>query len=623
MRVVFRSLLVSFAFGILALGMSLSYAEDRFALEQWYWVGEMPERKDSVVWEPFDGVLALGYGTKPVWIKLSVASVTGQSPQDVIRITVRPGHLDKIELFDPSIKQILPPVGDRYPYSNNATAGLLYSFDVALAAQPRNLFLRIESSGSRLIQVDVEPVSVSSERAFGEQFASFVLLGVFVLMFAIVGYQWWILRSRLARCVFILQLVALGYGFFILGFARVSLSHYVSATTLDSISSLLVIAYAYTSIWFYIQLLVEYDLDRKYCRRMQSFLFTGVVIAALYILGMHSLALELNAYAVILGVFMLFALAVNLFVRNAPPANPRLPPPIVMLVFFSILLFFNLGGFFPLLGVQMTLLFGVCGPTYNAVLNGAFVLFLFHVRRVKTEQMHTCELQQQLIQVKAKRQEVEDLEQFIDLITHEVRSPLSMVALALDCDNPVPRLKELALLGVENIDGLLTRCSIFGDLRREGVSLINQSCSPCLMCLELVAHHPKHSRFEVFCGFSGEVMADQVLLRMVMGNLLDNAIKYGSEDVKIRVVTRVESGDVSTLVVEVTNRIGAVGVPDADQLFQRHYRAESARRFSGSGLGLYLSKRIMLLHDGDLQCEVDGQCVCFRVILPMTVEKND
>lgn len=98
--------------------------------------------------------------------------------------------------------------------------------------------------------------------------------------------------------------------------------------------------------------------------------------------------------------------------------------------------------------------------------------------------------------------------------------------------------------------------------------------------------------------------ADPDLIRVVMDNLIGNAVKYGREGTQIRVSTRKTS---KSLRVEVTNQ--GVGVPRErfPQLFSKFFRVKDPKLESrkGTGVGLYLVKKIIELHGG--QVGVDGE----------------
>ena len=104
----------------------------------------------------------------------------------------------------------------------------------------------------------------------------------------------------------------------------------------------------------------------------------------------------------------------------------------------------------------------------------------------------------------------------------------------------------------------------------------------------------------------------------VLANLLSNAIKYAPAGGPIHVALTVDdTGGVAR--VSVTDH--GLGIPAEAQarLFQRFYRVEGARdAFQGLGLGLYISRLLVLAHGGRLSVEsVEGVGSTFTFTLPL------
>jgi len=101
----------------------------------------------------------------------------------------------------------------------------------------------------------------------------------------------------------------------------------------------------------------------------------------------------------------------------------------------------------------------------------------------------------------------------------------------------------------------------------------------------------------------------------VLGNLLDNAIKYSPHGSQIEITLTQPQADL----VEVSVRDHGIGIPPdrRDRLFERYYQAHGDGFASGMGLGLYVSRQILRLHDGDLRAELpDDGGACFVISLP-------
>lgn len=108
---------------------------------------------------------------------------------------------------------------------------------------------------------------------------------------------------------------------------------------------------------------------------------------------------------------------------------------------------------------------------------------------------------------------------------------------------------------------------------------------------------------------------DQDQLREVLNNLVDNAIKYTKQgNVTIDV-----SGDQNNITVSVTDT--GIGVPpeDVPHLFQKFYRVDNSdtREIGGTGLGLYISRRLIESNNGRIGVKSDfGKGSTFYITIP-------
>jgi signal transduction histidine kinase len=117
----------------------------------------------------------------------------------------------------------------------------------------------------------------------------------------------------------------------------------------------------------------------------------------------------------------------------------------------------------------------------------------------------------------------------------------------------------------------------------------------------------------------GSVVADgdEARLEQVVANLLSNAVKYSPDGGLVEVIVR---RDGSQAVLDVIDR--GMGVPEAerDRLFAPFSRAPSAvdTGIEGTGLGLYISRRIVEAHRGSIKLHATpGGGTTFRVALPV------
>jgi signal transduction histidine kinase len=223
--------------------------------------------------------------------------------------------------------------------------------------------------------------------------------------------------------------------------------------------------------------------------------------------------------------------------------------------------------------------------------------------------------------------------EFINIVSHQLRSPLTNIKWTFeilsseDFDVPDSKQEEYFVNVKENIARMV---ELIDDLLI--VSRIEQGRLPIqnkeFDFAELVAEQV--SRFKVFAEATHiklslaveeglpKVFADPSLLKLVIENLIDNAIRYteGKGEVAVSIGKR----DANKILFSV--RDSGVGIPEKDQkyIFQKFFRAENAlkQRTKGSGLGLYVCRTIVEKSGGQIWFKSkDHQGTTFFVTLPI------
>ena len=110
--------------------------------------------------------------------------------------------------------------------------------------------------------------------------------------------------------------------------------------------------------------------------------------------------------------------------------------------------------------------------------------------------------------------------------------------------------------------------------------------------ISLLFDNPKEAIF---------VLADSTRVHEVIGNLVDNAIKYSSVGSIIKVYIQVE-GD--SVIVNVKDRGEGISREGQKHLFEKFYRVNSENiKVMGSGLGLFISKQLIDMQGGRIWCK--------------------
>ncbi|WP_162258058.1 PAS domain S-box protein [Hydrogenophaga sp. Root209] len=224
----------------------------------------------------------------------------------------------------------------------------------------------------------------------------------------------------------------------------------------------------------------------------------------------------------------------------------------------------------------------------------------------------------------------DELESYSYAVAHDLRSPLRIIngfAQALREDNPEWAGESLShlerIMGAskkmgELIDGLLTLSQFSrGDLQRKPVNL---STIATRLLEEFSSTDPQRQvRWEVAPGLNA--MADPPLVEALMQNLLHNAWKYTAQTPQavIRVYAQMEKGQTRFCVSD--NGAG-FDMARASKLFQPFQRLHMPHEFSGLGIGLATSLRIVQRHGGSMAATGEpgkGATFCFSLYAPLAV----
>lgn len=111
------------------------------------------------------------------------------------------------------------------------------------------------------------------------------------------------------------------------------------------------------------------------------------------------------------------------------------------------------------------------------------------------------------------------------------------------------------------------------------------------------------------------ISVDEILLRNVLRNIVSNAFKYSEGKPAPELIVTFHDG-----AYLITIKDYGIGIPEKDQsfLFQSFFRASNAKIFPGSGLGLMIAKKLIMIHGGNISFEsTAGNGCTVTVQLPL------
>jgi signal transduction histidine kinase len=206
---------------------------------------------------------------------------------------------------------------------------------------------------------------------------------------------------------------------------------------------------------------------------------------------------------------------------------------------------------------------------------------------------------------------------FMSMLTHELKTPISVVRMSLGVmkeEGPIKRRIERAL---EDMNDIVERCIQLDQLEQQKLILHAQRCSLDDILSELRLGSWAPDRLSITTDSLPDINTDQQLLRIILSNLINNAIKYSRPETVIEIhAESAQHNDKPGIRMTIQNQPGAAGLPDPGQLFIKYYRSPGAYSKTGSGLGLYLVRSITELLGGQVTYDVVKEKVRFTLWIP-------
>lgn len=236
-------------------------------------------------------------------------------------------------------------------------------------------------------------------------------------------------------------------------------------------------------------------------------------------------------------------------------------------------------------------------------------------------------------------QQVEDLvhsnRSLLANASHEIRSPLARLKMAVEMLESAPPERRAALKAevdrdIQELDALVeevllaSRLDARADLARDNIDLLGLLAEEAARVdagLQMLPPGPvagaadRDAAADAAAGLGDALLlqGDERLLRRALRNLLENARRYGGDEVEVHCqpwADRIE--------VRICDRGPGVPPALAERVFEPFFRLPGhAEMAGGVGLGLSLVRQIAQRHGGEVRCEArDGGGSCFTLSLP-------
>ncbi len=557
--------------------------------------------------------LSLGYTAAAAWLRITVPP----SPQPRLVLLVQPQTLDSVRLYRPAEQDAADAgtagaqweavdAGDLFPYAQRERAEAETAFYLEPSATgPTTVYLRIQTKGSSLVRPWVLTPGDSLRFDAGLHALTGLYGGVVLCLLGVSLICWWTTRDGLWGYSALFHLLSLLYTLFVMGFAaKFVLDTRPAAADLGT--SLLGCAHFAAVNLLGLKLIRAFEAPRWatpiYLVPLAAF---PLQLACLLLWDAPRWALASNV-----GLLLLQAFVAPVVIWFVP--LPDRPVRYLLRTMTMVVALYVIFYAMPLFGIGHLSDFNV----YPAMAANLFVEIAQQcilARRMQLQLRERRLLQGQLRDT-ATRLDVEqrgrrEAAGFLDMLIHEVKNPLAAIRVAAatlrsgrlaDEGQRAARLDAIQH-SVADIDAVLRQCTDLDQLE-QGVIRVNRSPQDVAQLLQAeAAQRPGADRIALQAA-PLSACVDATLLRLMLRNLLDNALRYSppAGTVQVALAAQAHEGRAG-FEIAVRNAAGRAGLPDPERLFGKYYRAPRAQHLSGTGLGLYWVHEVATLNGGHIR----------------------
>ena len=570
---------------------------------------------------PFKGVFSRGYSASSFWFRLTIDPSLARDPAPTegsheLVLRIRPPYLREVEFFDPAHPQQRRRLsGDLHAASGDEYRSFNLAFVMPSGDGPRDVYVRLTTSSSTLIKFDAYTIEELGGAEFrqGVLFSLYISFLLFSLLLALFLLS--VSQSTLIGLFALRQFIAILWALAIFGIYRYADLSYGPRPVNFMVPSVLCVVLV-SEVFDYF-LFRTFRVPRVFSIIQLFLMLAPIAGFALFLSGDIRSSMMINmAGALCFSFTTMVASYRSLPARTGSEDASELSSWAIAASYTSIFLFLIMS-LFPQLGIYAGSEFAVYSVAFHTVLSTTLVCIII-VRRAKHLYDEKLLLDNQLMNARsALKIEVaarEDQSALLAMLSHELKTPLAAMKMMLGA---LPaRADGYGQMNdaITEMNTLVDRCLYVGKIE-EGVIVTNTSPVDVGDALrERISAAGADDRIRTCIDDKLVIHTDPQLIRVILTNLIDNALKYSDLREPIS-ITATRLPDVG-VEIEVSNHPRFGKWPDAAALFSKYYRAASSHNVIGSGLGLFLSQRLAEHLDGSITYDPTEVEVRFRLWLP-------
>lgn len=571
------------------------------------------EEVANAEFKPVHGMVLQGYTSAVSWLKLEVRPVPVDEP---LILTVVPTFLDSVMLYweglEPGSGWQTQRSGDRVPLAQRPMSSLIsFAFPLQPSRQ-QTYFLRIQTTSTTMAEVKAlqMPEALSDELLNQVPQVFYYGLMLWILLWALSDFL--IRREALVALFMVVQVLQIGFNFTASGYLAYV---FPNSTAADMVLSVLVILVVSSSLLFHRVLLRPFNPNRWVLHLTDVAIAAGPVLLLLLWSGHVQQALKINGTLSALIPLLLLALAFT--ARQDHVLHRRMLRAVYLVLALSIWALI-----LPILGTLEIFATHQSSRMAQGLVAAFLMMFVLFARSQQLQrESHQASIGLARTQQHLADQQRRYVEQtrFLDMLTHELKTPIGVLRITTDMIVMGSSQRERINRSIKTIADVIDRCRSSLQLEHAQMKPVYATLNLGRLMSETVLSTLEPTRIALTIKRDLSISTDVQLLKMILQNLLDNALKYSPTATPVTfVLTEAEElgGPVGQAGMAVTNTLPSNASPDPKAIFKKYYRGVGSSGVSGSGLGLYLVEQMVALLGGTVACSVKQAQISFCVFLP-------
>lgn len=601
-----------------------------------YWLedttGQMSwEEVKKAPMQVFHGVFSGGFSKNPIWLRLRIHP----SPEQIndgqhLYLRIRPSYLDEVVFFDPMQHPAQrPAVGDLLPVSSQTEPAISFLYELPVGFGPRDIWLRMETKSTRLIYADVFTVADLRLKDSILNHVSTLYISILGVLFLWGLFQAFTRPEPLIVAFTCYQGSSFVMSFFFLGFAYLYISDFLPPSSIDFITNNLIITTTWAVMMFSHYILEELEEARW---RRNTILTLSAMFPLLFLsiwTGHVIEALRINMVLIlVIPVFYwLFAIIGKSRISSDQENSQQqgLSKPVVV-VYFSLTLAFTIMTALPALGLVDGVKFSLYVVFLYSLSSGVLMVMLLNYRtwkKIRTQahwESIALDARTRASQEKASREERERL---LAMLGHEIKTPLATMRMLLMDPVMPPEIGKRFNYSVTEMTSVVERVIQSSLLDAGPIQLLLQPMNLMEMVHSVIQEFADGDRVQIDASNNREILitTDPQLIKLILRNLLDNALKYSPPGSCVLLKADIEPQK-NRCWVQISNKPGKADFPDPNRIFKKYYRNPKANYKTGSGLGMYLVQGLAKVLGGDLRYLPTKTQISFICSLPINPPEN-